>query len=255
LKSDDIHSLTNRSTIIGVYSIASKNGILALGFGVPSFTMITTFDTVSQNVALADFLADKQIRKAGLHLERLAGLLHVFYGYTLDVFFEINEKMGKERSVWDDGCHQSIKFHFDSIPDHPAYHKTEIIKPHEWLDLTDLSAVTDKHMKAVSVLTQMLHYIGKLLIINNAPSMQWTHFQRRYPTFVTTFEKICQHSNALITSQDGLQDIPLKIILSWYPYLFLFTDDKRKMKAALPLLTFVSIVSIHLCGQGGQEAG
>jgi hypothetical protein len=78
-----------------------------------------------------------------IHLEHLVGLLHKFYGYTLNKFLEINKKMGKSGVF--------MMMHVISAP------SDRLVSGHI------------QTYEGGAALAQMLHYIGKQIIINNAP--------------------------------------------------------------------------------------
>lgn len=207
----NLHNLVHEDPVVGVHWVTSKSAVVALTLANVKEALIITFDGVSTTDILAKFLQSNSVKKGGLQLDRLAGLLSVWHGYQVNEMFELNETPASDKDLeFLEGEQSDIPDLFCKIPDHPTLPHVHLIKPFEWLRVDSLAAMTQRHLTSASALAMMAFVLTKKKIKDGFQSFSWSTLNtvpEHPPLIEPILRKLSLDMNTWLRSHEMLKDI------------------------------------------------
>jgi hypothetical protein len=207
----NLDNLVSQDPVVGVHWVTSKSAVVALTLANVKEALLITFDGVSTNGILAKFLQSNGIKKGGLQLDRLAGLLSIWHEYQMNEMFELNETPASEKDLeYLEGIQSDIPDLFRRMSGHPTLPDIQLIKPHEWLRVDSLAAMTQVHMTSSSALAMMAFALTKEKIKDGFQSFSWSHLNTvagHPPLIQAILRKMALDANAWLRSHEMLKDI------------------------------------------------
>jgi hypothetical protein len=173
----------------GIHYIAFTRHVFLLTIAGPrrAFSVLIDPATHTRSAALAKFLGGAKPLKCGLHLERVAGLLHNAK-YELNAFTDVNPFTVHGVK------HLSVHDNYLRVPLSCPQVREEELLTWEFERLPSRHDLTHKLLRGSAVNAQMSHFVGRHRAKEMKGNMGWNTLTRFYPELVEQWANIILHS-------------------------------------------------------------
>jgi hypothetical protein len=186
---------------VGFHVIYSVANVLAVTIAIPGTTVTIHFDGISErpNRHFKSFI-EGNIPKYGLHLQRLACIFNIRYGYKMRSFGEINHP-----DVLD---HGNIEHCFALLPEWKRPVQDQVLlEAWEWQALRVYESLDRRHLHGSACLAEMAHWIGRECGYDRSGLMKWDFLEENFPDTIPLLCAMAIQSNGITRSQPEGEEI------------------------------------------------